>query len=64
MELYVLISRCDLLTRILPQDPSIASAVLLSPTDISVKDQQTLLVTILNFEVHEAQAPRRKSNFP
>ena len=27
--------------------PSIASAVLLSPTDISVKDQQTLIITIL-----------------
>ena len=48
MQLTTLISRFDLVTRILPQDLSIASAVLLSPTDISVKDQRTLFVIIFN----------------
>ena len=39
MPLSDIISQCDFVTRILPQDLLTASAVILSSTDISDKDQ-------------------------
>ena len=46
MQLTTLLSHCDLVTRILPQDLALLQLYPLSPTDISVKDQRTLFVTI------------------